>query len=233
VPGSKFPTTSWSLVLRAAAAEPRSALEQFCGAYRAPVLAYIRSHIADPQEAEDLTQAFFTNLVEAHALHTVRPDIARFRSYLLASVRHFLANERDKVNALKRGGRTTFLPLDGEGDRPMLEPRDDRTPELLFERKWAYLLLSRALARVRKHYERIGLARDFEALKACLARSGDHPRYGEIAARLETTEAAVKMAVHRMRERFGEALRAEVANTVAGPGDVEDEMRHLLTIVSG
>jgi RNA polymerase sigma factor (sigma-70 family) len=221
------------LVLRAAAATPQSALEKLCTIYWSPVHVFIRGHVDDPQEAEDLTQAFFTNLIDKRTLGSVRPDVSRFRAFLLASVRHFLANERDRARALKRGGGRAVRSIEGDAGHPALDIAGPATPEQLFERKWAHLLLGRALESVRRQYEKTGHADEFEALKNCLAGSGQHAPYAEIGANLGLSEGAVKMATHRLRRRFGEALRAEVAETVADPAEVEDEMRYLLGVVSG
>lgn len=230
-----FPTTSWTLVLRAAGPEARrSALEDLCAIYWAPVYAFVRRHVGDEEQAKDLTQAFFTRLLEKHDLQPSRPEHGRFRYFLLASVKHFLSNEADRARAQKRGGGHPPLALKfaDAGGRLSREPVDALTPEKIFEKHWAMLMLDRALHTLRQEFAAAGKTRRFESLKACLTGNGPEEHYRELGAGLGMSEAAVKSAVHRMRHRFGETLRAEVAQTVADPAEVEDELRYLFSVVS-
>jgi len=230
-----FPTTSWTLVLRAAGPDAsRSALEDLCATYWQPVYAFIRRQDGDPEQAKDLTQAFFTRLLEKHDLLPSQSEHTRFRYFLLASVRHFLSNERDRARAQKRGGNHAAFALNFEdADRRLSSAAIEvLTPERIFEKHWAMLMLDRALHTLRQEFAATGKTQQFEGLKACL--TGDRPEehYRELGAGLGMSEGAVKSAVHRMRHRFGETLRAEVAQTVADPAEVEDELRYLFSVVS-
>jgi RNA polymerase sigma-70 factor (ECF subfamily) len=230
-----FPTTSWTLVLRAAGPDARrSALEDLCATYWQPVYAFVKRQVADPEQAKDLTQAFFTRLLEKHDLQPSRPEDGRFRYYLLASVKHFLSNERDRARAQKRGGSHPLLSLNfaDAGDRLSREAIDTLTPEKIFEQHWAMLMLDRALQTLRQEFATAGKTRQFEGLKACLTGNGPEEHYRELGAGLGMSEGAVKTAVRRMRHRFGETLRAQVAQTVADPAEVEDELRYLFSVVS-
>jgi len=230
-----FPTTSWTLVLQAAGPDARrSALEDLCSIYWAPVYAFVKSRVGNSEEAKDLTQGFFTRLLEKHDLRPSQPEQGRFRYFLLASVKHFLSNERDRARAQKRGGCHPPLPLGfaDAGDRLMWEPIDTLTPEKVFEKHWATLVLDRALHTLRQEFAAAGKTPQFDSLKTCLTGNGPEEHYRELGAGLGMSAAAVKSAVHRMRHRFGEALRAEVAQTVADPAEVDDELRYLFSVVS-
>lgn len=230
-----FPTTSWTLVLQASGPDARrSAVEDLCSIYWAPVYAFVRRRVNDPEEAKDLTQAFFTRFLEKHDLHPSGPEQGRFRHFLLASVKHFLSNERDRERAQKRGGGHPLLALEfgGAGNRLSWEPIDTLTPEKIFEKHWATLMLDRALHTLRQEFASAGKTCLFDGLKTCLTGNGAPEHYRELGAGLGMSEAAVKSAVHRMRHRFGEMLRAEVAQTVADPADVDDELRYLFSVVS-
>jgi RNA polymerase sigma-70 factor (ECF subfamily) len=232
----RFATTRWSVVLAAGdSATPgsRDALARLCEIYWYPLYAFARrwGHTAD--EAQDLTQEFFTRLLEKHYLEDVRPERGRFRSFLLASLKHFLLNERDRDQAQKRGGGRAPIPLEldtAEG-RYRLEPPDTATPETIFERRWALTLLDRVLERLRREHVESERERLFEALKGFLTGQSETPKYGDVGASLGMTEGAVKVAVHRLRRRFGELLRDEIADTVADPADVEDEIRYLFKVL--
>lgn len=232
----QFATTRWSVVLAAGesgSAGSREALAKLCETYWYPLYAFARrwGHTAD--EAQDLTQEFFTRLLEKHYLGDVRPERGRFRSFLLASLKHFLLNERDRVLAQKRGGGHAPIPLEidtAEG-RYRLEPPDTATPERIYERRWALTLLDRVLARLRDEYEGSNRGRLFEALKGFLTGQSATPKYAEVGTALDMTEGAVKVAVHRLRRRFGELLRDEIADTVADPADIEDEIRYLFKVL--
>lgn len=230
-----FDTTQWSVVAAAARSgdtDARAALASLCDRYREPLLVFARKIGHRPADAEDLTQGFFAHLIEKHALRAARPERGRFRSFLLASFRNFISDQRALDRALKRGGGARTLSVDTRGDEGggtvALAGAD--TPETLFERKWAHALLATALHDVRKSYEADGSARVFDALQVTLNGAAEES-YATIAERLEMTEGAVKVAVHRLRQRFGRALRAEVARTV-DPAEVEDELKYLLSVLS-
>jgi len=233
----QFATTRWSVVLAAGDGETagsREALARLCEIYWYPLYAFARrwGHTAD--EAQDLTQEFFARLLEKHYLGDVKPERGRFRSFLLASLKHFLLNERDRVLARKRGGGQVPIPLEFETaeGRYRLEPRDPSTPETIFERRWALTLLDRVLSRLRCEYEESGRGPLFKALQGLLTGQVETPRYADLGALLGMTEGAVKVAAHRLRRRFGELLRQEIADTVADPAEVDDEIRYLFKVLS-
>ncbi len=232
MPG-RFDTTRWSLVLAAREGggdNTRRALSWLCEAYWYPVYAFIRRRGHDPDAAADLTQGYFALLLEKHYLADVRPELGKFRSFLLKSVQHFLSNALDRERARKRGGGMRAISLDGlDAERRLaLEPRDARTPEAAFEWLWATSLLERTLERMRVEAAAKGRGMQFELLAAYLTETCGAPSYREAAQQLDASESAVKVAVHRLRRRFGELLREEIAETVQGPGEVETEIRHLL-----
>lgn len=232
----RFQTTNWSLVL-AARDEPsaagREALGALCERYWYPLYACVRAWGHDPDAARDLTQGFFARLLERDFLEGVRPEAGRFRSFLLASLRHFLSHEREKERALKRGGGEAFISLDAalaEG-RYASEPVDRLTPEEVFERRWALTVLDHSLERLRMELEARGEHDRFDRLREFLTGQEPHPSYREIAETLEMTEDAVKAAVHRLRRQLGRLLREEISDTVARSEEVDDEVRHLLRTV--
>jgi RNA polymerase sigma factor (sigma-70 family) len=228
----RFSTTNWSLILRvdASASQVRqAALAELCQAYWYPLYSFARRRGSDHDDASDLTQAFFVHLIEKHALRGVAPTQGRFRSFLLASFKHFQSDARDRLHALKRGGGLIEIPWDAE----VLETRyraarssvDD--PEKLFDRQWALTLLERARARLRADYVGDAKTRDFEVMLPYLTQHGERGRQ-ELAAALGTTEGAARVAIHRFKRRFGAALRAEVASTVSDSEQVDSELRFLL-----
>jgi RNA polymerase sigma-70 factor (ECF subfamily) len=223
-------TTRWSLIVAAqqpAAPQAREALAELCRLYWYPLYAYIRGHGHDAAAAEDLTQAFFTHLLEKHALASVSPQRGRFRSFLLASCQHFLANERERANALKRGGgRVVSLDLSDADGRYSREPDHAETAERLFERRWALGLLEHVLQQLRSEYEQTGKVPLFDALKGQLTGDGSEP-YALLAEELGLTESAIKSAVHRLRKRYGEILREQIRETVATDAEIDDEVRAL------
>jgi len=235
----QFPTTQWNLVLLAGeslAADSRHALETLCRTYWYPLYAFVRRQGYSPEEAADLTQGFFTRLLEKRYLREYQRERGRFRSFLLASLQHFLANERDWVRAQKRGGSVNLISLDalievGE-NRYSVEPRSSVTPERIFEKQWALTMLDGVLERLREEFVQAGNTHHFDRLKRFLI--GDETRipYREIASDLVMTEGAVKVAVHRLRRRFREVLREEIAHTVSNPEDVQDEIRYLMAVVA-
>jgi RNA polymerase sigma-70 factor (ECF subfamily) len=231
----RFDTTRWSVVLAARDAtgeSARKALAWLCEAYWHPVYAFVRRRGYGPEEAADLTQGYFARLIEKRDLKQVRPELGKFRSFVLKSVQHYVSNERDRERALKRGGGRGRVSLDGlEAERRLaLEPRDDLTPEALFERTWALAVLERSIRRLSSEASAKGRLRQFEILGGFLTEAGG-PSYADAGRELGMDEPAVKVAVHRLRRRFGEHLRAEIAETVAEPGGVDAEVRHLLSIL--
>jgi len=232
-----FLTTDWSLIQHARAddsTEARQAMARLFETYWAPVYGFIRRSGYSAADAEDLAQAYFARFYEKRYAGDFRPEAGRFRTFLRASLQHFLANEWDRQRALKRGGAQRILSLDSSSaeERYRLEPAYDLTPEALFEREWAAALLTTCLARLRTEEDKAGRPARFDALKPFLA--GDGPSgYPEVAGALGLEEGAVRVAVHRLRKRFGAVLREEIERTVDDPADVDAEIRWLLAVVSG
>ena len=230
-------TTSWTQVLTArdgATSESRLALEALCRTYWYPIYAFLRGHGLDPDDARDVTQAYFAELLEKGYLEDCDPSRGRFRVFLMTSIRHFLAKEREKTRAWKRGGRAETFSLD-EGeveDRYRTEPADRLTPDQVFERRWALTLLENVLVRLRQECADAAREREFELLKGFI--TGEQPKvtYRTVAMELGTSETAVKTTVHRFRQRFGALLRQAIAETVSDPRDVDDEVRHLLGVIA-
>ena len=232
---TQFDTTNWSVVLKAGSGDTtgcREALATLCETYWYPVYAFARRSGASAADAEDLTQAYFARFLEKRFMNEVHPTRGRFRSFLLVSVRNFLQNERDRERALKRGGRSRPLPLMGEDGEVLYgrEPVDSVTPEVLFERAWVRAVLDRALARLESESDDDLRGERFARLRSFLTGDGPEATYAEIAQEWGVGESAVRVAVHRLRRRFGAALREEVGRTVDAPGEVEEEIRYLLTV---
>jgi RNA polymerase sigma-70 factor (ECF subfamily) len=231
-----FPTTHWSLVLRAggpATPQAREALAGLCASYWYPVYAFIRRQGHKPDEAQDLTQAFIVRLLEKGGLPAVDPCRGRFRAYLRTACDHFLADQRDRAGALKRGGDRVILSVDArdaEG-RYLREPAHDLTPERLFERAWALTLLDRVLERLGGEYQRAGQAAQFEQLKVILTAGSRSVPYATLAERLGTTEGTVQVAAHRLRRRYRALLLEEIAATLDDPAGVEEEVRELFEVL--
>ena len=236
--GAAFVTTHWSLVLKAGnPLSPESAvsLEKLCRDYWYPLYAYVRRQGRTAHEAQDLTQEFFSRLLESQALGDLHPDKGRFRSFLIASLNHFLANEWKHSQRQKRGGGHRHFSLDekdAEG-RYLHEPTDQFTPENAFERRWAETLLQSVLSRLRDEWEKNGTPRHFDEMKSFLIEGKDAPSFAEMALRLQVTEASLKWSVHQLRKRYGEIFHEEIARTVSGPDEIEDEIRHLFTVMAG
>jgi RNA polymerase sigma-70 factor (ECF subfamily) len=227
-PRRGFATTRWSLVLAAGTPGSADALAALSTTYWYPIYAFIRRSGCSAHDAEDLTQQFFARLLEKNFLAGADRAKGRFRSYLLGALKHFLANQRDRAAALKRGGGQMMAPLEGRSaeERYRHEPADELTPEKLFERRWALTVLEQALTRLRDEHAAAGKLDLFDRLKPAL--TGELPGgFAELAAELGMTEGAVKAAVHRLRKRYREAMRAEIAQTVAREEEVEDEIRAL------
>jgi RNA polymerase sigma factor (sigma-70 family) len=229
-PADDFATTHWSVVLcagRRGGPEADEALAELCRRYWLPLYAYARRRVADANEAEDLTQEFFARLLEKNALARASPERGRFRCFLLTAMKNFLANERDRANAQKRSGRGR-LSLDryAAESQLRLEPGHDLTPERAYERQWALTLLEVVMGRLQAECAAAGKARHFELLKAAITGERQAP-YAAVAAQLGVSEDAARQAGHRLRKRYRELLREEVAHTLADPGDVEEEIRCL------
>ena len=210
--------------------QARAALATLCETYWYPLYAYVRRRGANADDARDLTQGFIAALIERRDFASLRQERGRFRAFLLASLRHFLANDATRRGAQKRGGGAALVPLvfDAAEDRYRGEPVESATPETLYERRWALTVIERVLAHLREGWAEAGKAAEFDALKACLLGQAPPGGYAEIARRLDSTEGAVKVSVHRLRRRFQAQLKRDIAETVADSADVDDEIRYLL-----
>jgi RNA polymerase sigma factor (sigma-70 family) len=232
----RFHTTRWSLLLairKPDSPEAASALETLCATYWYPVYAFIRRSGRSADDARDLTQAFFARVLEKNYFQDAEQTRGRFRTFLLASVRHFISNERDAELALKRGGgiRHVALEVEPEERRFHREPSENETPERLYERRWALAALDAALGRLARKYESTARRKLFEELRPLL--TGDEPAsYAELSARLGASEGALRVAVHRLRKQFASSLREVIAETVDEPRAVDEELRYLMAIVS-
>ena len=231
-----FATTHWSVVLAAGdgkSPEAGAALEKLCRAYWYPLYAHVRRRGYDAQTAPDLTQAFFERFLEKDDLRQVQRERGRFRSFLLAALDHFLANQSDRSRTLKRGGGEPVLSLDAEDaeGRYLLEAASDESPACAFDRRWALAVLDHALDRLHSELAAAGKARQFEALKPFLSNESTAGAYEPVAAGLGISVGAVRMAVSRLRERYGELVRAEIAQTVSTEAEISEEMRYLIELV--
>jgi RNA polymerase sigma-70 factor (ECF subfamily) len=206
-----------------------AALATLCENYWYPLYAYVRRRGHDADEAQDFTQAFFARLLEKNDLAAADPGRGRFRSFLLASLKHFLANEWDRARAEKRGGGRFVLSIDFRTaeERYRAEPSHDLTPEKIFERRWALMLLENVLARLHDESAQAGKMDSFDRLKGFLTGEQAAMTYGQLAAELNMSEGALKVAVHRLRRRYRELLRAEIEETVADPEEIDQEIRDL------
>lgn len=210
--------------------EAADAREKLCRVYWPPLYAYIRRLGETPHDAQDLTQEFFARFLEKDYLAAVDQAKGRFRSFMLAALKHFLSNQWDKQRAQKRGGGAPLLRIDFHDaeSRCGFEPSQNLTPDIIFQRRWAAALLEQSLARLRGEYAADGKEPLFEKIKQTLTEGRGSIAYAELAAAMGMSEAAVKMAVHRLRQRYREAIRAEIAATVANPSEIEDELREVL-----
>lgn len=229
-----FAATRWTMVLAAAQAGSQDssgtlALEELCRCYWQPLYSYVQWQGFDAQEAQDMTQEFFARLLAKNSLAEVDRSKGKFRSFLLASLKHFLANERDRARTIKRGGGQTFVPLDAMSTetRYRMEPADNLSPDKAFERQWALTVLDQVLARLRVEFVDAGKEALFEALKPFLIGDGKSDSQAEVGKRCGMSEAAIKVTVHRLRRRYRELLREEIAQTVASPEEIDEEMRAL------
>lgn len=229
-----FTTTHWSVVLEAQSESPaaQEALEKLCRTYWRPIYSFVQRQ-SGPEEAEDITQAFFADLLEHRSLTAVRREKGRFRSYLLGALKHFLADERRRAVAIKRGKGQRLIPFEelSADEGTQMEPADPVTAEQIYERRWASTLLERVLNLLKNEYGAAGNAALFNSLKRLLPDEPGAPSQASVAAQLGMTENAVRQAFHRFRQRYQLLLREEIAHTVATPGDIEDELRHLITVV--
>jgi RNA polymerase sigma-70 factor (ECF subfamily) len=233
-----FATTRWTLVCAAGKEDSaaKQALAALCESYWYPLYAFLRRRGCSRDEAEDVTQSFFANLLERGWVRSADRDRGRFRTFLLTALNRFLSKERDKAMAAKRGGGRTRLSLDFEAgeSRYRLEPSDEQTPDLLFERRWAMTVLDQALGRLEtEHASDAKKAAKFAALKPLLTAAEGASPYATVAEQLDMTEAAVKVAVHRLRKRYKEVLREEVAQTVSNPAAIEQELADLRAAIRG
>ncbi len=234
--GAPFAPTQWTAIFLAADETPegRVALENLCQIYWPPIYAFVRRQGHSPHEAQDLTQGFILQLLERKSIADVEPAKGKFRSFLLAALKNFLANEWDKTQAQKRGGGQMIISLDemavesaGDFDLP-----DNVTPEKAFERRWAESLLEVTLSRLEKDYADDGKERLFQGLKSTLTESRSDIPYAEIAQKLGMSEGSIRVAVHRLRQRYREILRMEIANTVSTPEEVNEELRNLFAALN-
>lgn len=232
-----FATTRWTTVnavRRTSKSQAATALAELCESYWPPLYAFLRKQGYHPEEAQDLTQGFFARLLETALIRTADPERGRFRSFLLTALKRYVINEHERAAAARRGGGHRHLSLDfDEAERVYgREPSTDETPDRLFNRRWAAIALDRALQQLRAEYIALGRETLADALLPYLTETGELPQYREVAARLDISEGAVKVAVHRMRQRYGGILRSEIADTVVGEEEVEAELRELLRAVS-
>ncbi|MDB6170780.1 MAG: polymerase sigma factor, sigma-70 family [Chthoniobacteraceae bacterium] len=227
-----FSATRWSVILTATTDSPdaAAALAILCRAYWFPLYAFVRRYGLTPHDAEDATQGFFVHLLGKQVLGSVDREKGRFRTFLLASLKHFLADERDRAHAQKRGGGHCPVSLESctAEQRYALEPLDELSPDRLFDRRWALAVIEQALARLRAEYNALGKGALFEALRPLLAAPEEARPYAELGVTLGMNEGAIKIAVHRLRQRYGIALRAQIAETVTTAAEVDAELRHLL-----
>ena len=233
-----FVTTHWSVVLSARQKDsPQSAaaLETLCRTYWYPLYAYVRRQGHSPPDAQDLTQEFFARLLQKDYLKAAAREKGRFRTFLIVALKRFLANEWDRGHAQKRGGGQPLLSLDTElaEERYRVEPAEGATADRIFERRWALTLLERTMTRLREEFTAAGKAEEFKRLKTCLTAERGEISYAEIAGALGQSEATVRVTVHRLRKRFRELFREEIAHTVSSAEEIEGEVRYLMGVLAG
>lgn len=233
---SRFPTTRWTLVIASGdpdRKEARSALVSLCENYWYPLYAYLRRRGYSADQAQDLTQDFLIRMLEGRYLDRADPGKGRFRSFLLTSLKFFVADERDRQRAYKRGGGAVVsLEFQSGEERYQREPAHDETPERIFERRWALAVLDRVVERLRNEFVQHGRPEHFDRLKVFLLGQSDAP-YAALALEMNTSEGALKVAIHRLRKRYRELFRQEIADTVADPKEVESELRFLAGVLTG
>jgi RNA polymerase sigma factor (sigma-70 family) len=233
-----FLTTHWSAVLQAGrdfSNESQAALEKLCRGYWYPLYIHVRRLGWGPEDAQDLTQQFFARFLERKYLQLADPERGRFRSFLLTSLKRFLADEWDKLKTQKRGSGQRAISWDDfdPEERYRHEPAETLSPDKIYEKRWAGILLDGVLNQLRVEYQKAGRVSEFDRLKNLVWGDGHAGTYAEVAARLQVGEGAVKVAVHRLRKRFREQLRLEVLKTVSSPEEVDAELRHLRSLLSG
>jgi RNA polymerase sigma-70 factor (ECF subfamily) len=231
-----FHTTHWSVILAAREREgeaAKKALANLCSAYWYPLYAFVRARGSGPHDAEDLTQEFFARFLEKDSLANVSPSGGKFRSFLLVCLKHFLTNEWERARAQRRGGGETPIPLEGgEAEtRYSLEPPDKLTPDLLFEKRWAFTVLEHTMKALEQEYARKGRGEEFAELKGFLPGGDGGGSRAELAAKRGVSASAVDVAVHRLRQRFGTLLREQVARTVASEKEVDEEIQYLISVL--
>jgi RNA polymerase sigma factor (sigma-70 family) len=233
--GQAFVTTHWSVVLIAQGSSPAAdaALEKLCRTYWPPIYSFVRRSGRTVEDAQDLTQSFFGLLLERRDFDAVRREKGRLRSYLLVALKHFLINERQRAVSIKRGEGRPLIPLEQliAHERNDPEPADELTADKIYEQRWALTVLDQVLNRLEAEYRAADKGRLFEYFKELLADEPGGISQAKIGSELNMTENAVKQAYHRFRQRYRELLREEIAHTVAAPGDIEDELRHLIAIL--
>ena len=227
-----FDSTHWSVVIAAGGDDStaRAALSSLCQTYWSPLYAYVRRRGATVEDAQDLTQGFLASLLERRDFGGLRRERGRFRAFLLASLQHYLANDAARRRTQKRGGGAPIgsLSFDDAEDRYRTEPADPTTPEMLYERRWALVVIDRVLARLRDEWDAAKRGDEFDALKACLLGAPPAGGYAAVARSLGTSEGAVKVAVHRLRRRFQAELTHDIGQTVSDSSEVDDEIRYLI-----
>jgi RNA polymerase sigma factor (sigma-70 family) len=233
--GAAFTTTHWSVVLEAQGESPAAeeALEKLCRMYWRPIYSFVRRQGIGTEEAEDITQGFFAQLLERRKFSAIRKEKGRLRSFLLGALKYFLADERRRATAIKRGKEHRLIPFEelGANERFEMEPADPVTPEQIYERRWALTVLEHVFDRLKDEYRTAGNPVLFDSLKELLADEPGSPSQAEIAAQLGMTENAARQAFYRFRQRYQSLLREEIAHTVATPADIEDELGHLIAVV--
>jgi RNA polymerase sigma factor (sigma-70 family) len=214
--------------------EKSAALESLCQAYWEPIYAYLRRLGQSPPDAQDVTQGFLVHLLQKDCFRNLRPEAGKFRSFLLAALKNYLSDVRDRAQAIKRGGGQTLLSLDQEAAEShfALEAATAPAPERLFDRRWAATLMNRAFSRLQEEFDTTGKAAQFQKLSVFLGAESTADEYDAVAARLGLTRGAVAVAVHRLRQRYRDLVRTEIAHTVTSPAELEEEMRYLLEVIS-
>ncbi len=236
-PKNYFATTHWTVVMAASRSHTtgaRVALDELCKLYWYPLYAYVRRRGSNPQDAEDLTQEFFRTLLEKEYLKAADREKGRFRTFLLVALQRFLANDWDRARAQKRGGRSEHVSLDTSSaeNQYQVEAASDVSPERIYDRRWAFALLGKTMARLRAEFVASEKQNEFEQIKECLTADRGALDYSALAMRIGVSEGALRVAIHRLRKRFREIFREEVAQTVATPTEIDAEMRHLMAALA-
>ena len=230
-----FTTTHWSVVLEAQGptTAAQAALDKLCRIYWRPIYGFVRRQGVRPEEAKDLTQGFFALLLERRDLNAVRQEKGRLRSYLLKSLKHFMTNERSRAMAIKRGAGQGLIPLEDlhERERIGFDPPETLAADQIYERRWALSVLDQALARLGDEYRAAGNSRLFDQLQKSLTDEPGRPSPADTAREFGMTDSAVRQASYRLRQRYRQVLREEIAHTVMLPGDIDDELRHLIAVL--